>query len=130
MSLAKLLASIERDGDERPERKSPPDVLCVTLREVFERYAAPCPFKPGDLVTTIKGANLRGAGEPHMVLDVLDRPTPNFAAAEGAMDTSSCNFGQKRDMRLLCESEGRLTAFWVESWQFEPYALPTEQNAA
>lgn len=125
MSIARLLAGMEdHDHDERSARATPPDVLCVTLREIAARYAQPCPFKAGDLVTPRSGSDNRGKGAPHVVLEVLDRPVPDFSCTDPGESTNN-SYGARRDMRVVCETRpGSISAFWVESYQFEPYADP------
>lgn len=122
-----MLASASRrhGGDLEDEApKSPPDVLCATLREVAERYVAPCPFKPGDLVTQRKGYNLKGNGEPGVVVEVASDPIRNFVCAEDQTDIASMAFGSKLDVRVACERSGNIIAHWQESWCLEPYTGP------
>lgn len=51
-----------------------PEAQIATLREAMARYAAPCPFVPGDLVTPREGYGYTDAGLPHIVLEVLAEP--------------------------------------------------------
>lgn len=125
MSLAKLFAEMDRAAaSEEDTRSTPPDALCVTLREVATAYAAPCSFKAGDLVTPRQHYGTRGAGEPHIVLEVIKRPEPDFHTASKPGETHSCAYGGRRDVRVACETRGDITPFWMESWILEPYRGP------
>lgn len=97
-----------------------PEAVIAELRSDYARYGKN-PFKPGDLVTPIKGRNNRGAGEPHIVLEVLDTPVYTFAQADNPTATCSSSYGRRIDMRALCHVQGSYVPFWFESWEFEPY---------
>lgn len=120
--LQRAAQSSRDDSDDRAS--SPPDVLCITLSEIAQRYAAPCPFKPGDLVTPRKGYNKKGAGQPHIVLEVFEEPVRTFDTTEDMADTGSPFFGAKLDMRIACEVSGVIMAYCTESWNMEPYTGP------
>lgn len=124
-ALLRMLAEMDGDSDKAPDhRATPPDALCITLREIAAAYAAPCPFKAGDIVTPRRNYNIKGAGEPHVVLEVITRPDPNFGAAKSPVETSSHAYGARRDVRIACENGGHIAAFWMESWTLEPYRGP------
>lgn len=132
IELSEILSAAARQRDTRPEpRKSPPDVLCTTLRETAARYVGPCPFKPGDLVTPRASSPHTGAGLPHVVLEVAETPIRNTQGTKG--DVVSHLFGSRLDVRVACEEQGSIVAFWQESWSLEPYTGPgsePEQQAA
>ena len=67
-------AQMENDDTEDSPARPLAEALVETLRGAAARYAAPCPFKPGDLVTPRRGYNLKDSGEPHIVLEVFDPP--------------------------------------------------------
>lgn len=106
-----------------------PEAVVHELRGLCQRYAAGCPFKPGDLVTPRPGYNKRGAGDPHIVLEVADSPHRNFVPCEDQSDTSSAHFGARLDVRVGASMGGDYVAFWAESWVLEPYAGPTDVAA-
>lgn len=106
------------DGDEGESPRPLPEAQIEVLREINERYQAGCPFKTGDLVTPRDGYNLRQAGEPHIVIQVLVEPAQNFADAS---ESGSHRFARRIDMRVASLAQGEYTAHWVESWTFEAY---------
>lgn len=132
IELSELLSAAARQREARPEpHKSPPDVLCTTLRETAARYTGPCPFKPGDLVTPRASSPYTGAGSPHIVLEVAETPIRNTQGQKG--DLVSHLFGSRLDVRVACEEQGAIVAFLQESWSLEPYTGPgsePEQKAA
>lgn len=120
IELSEILSAASRQRDTRPEpRKSPPDVLCTTLRETAARYIGPCPFKPGDLVTPRVSSPYTGAGSPHIVLEVAETPIRNIDG--GKSGVVSHLFGSRLDVRVACEEQGVIVAFWQESWHLETY---------
>jgi len=128
-----LRAAAQQSRADQEARKSPPDVLCTTLRELTDRYTAPCPFKVGDLVTPRADSDYVGEGEPQVVLEVLETPIRNFVTHDSKDSVHSQAFGLRLDVRVGCEADGCLVAFWKESWKLEPYTGPgsePEQKAA
>jgi hypothetical protein len=96
------------------------------LVAMFETYAAGCKFMPGELITPRGDSNLDGAGLPHIVLDVVERPRPQMTG-----DPNEAGFGARIDLRYarvvtLPDGEAVVVAFWEESWKFEPYDAPAE----
>lgn len=120
ISLADLLAASKAAGETNAALPLP-EVQIATLRETFARYSAPCPFKPGDLVTPRKGCGYKDAGVPHIVLEVAENPIRVFDI-NTAVRSCSTDFGERLDIRVVshCKS-GDLVAFWQESWRLEPY---------
>lgn len=132
MSLEFLLSGVSSGAGrarepEKPE--SPPEVLCATLRETLASFSAGCPFKPGDLVTPRANSDLRGAGRPQIVLEVLATPVRNFHVVEDQNDVASAAFGSRIDVRIARESHGEIVANWTESWKLEPYYGPGSEPA-
>lgn len=115
------LDALLRQQNAEPVALPLPEAQIATLKEACERYAAPCPFKVGDIVTPRKGYSTRGVGVPHVVLEVLAEPLQLMKADPRVM-SMNC-FGRRIDMRVLChgETDGELAAYWVESWEYEPY---------
>lgn len=123
MSLAALLASMDQEtGTARP--KPLPEATCATLREVAARYARTNPFKAGDLVTPCAAGDMKNAGEPHIVLEVRDRPEPNFAIGSPTNNA----YGQRCDVRVAGAYSAGVASFWAESWQFETYREPVRET--
>ncbi|RWX72560.1 hypothetical protein [Mesorhizobium sp. M2A.F.Ca.ET.039.01.1.1] len=102
-----------------------PEAQIATLREAFERYTNPCPFKPGDIVTPRKGFGYADAGEPHIVLEVAEKPIRNFEAPADVSNIYSSAFGSRVDFRVASLTDGRgetaIVAYWQESWRHELY---------
>lgn len=102
------------------------------LRNLQKRYAetaVKCPFVPGDLVTPMEHTNLVGAGEPCIVIDVLDVPKWSFSG-----EATNTAYGRRMDIRILRVGESADTydviPFWAESWAYEPYVLKAERDEA
>ncbi|KMO34283.1 hypothetical protein [Methylobacterium aquaticum] len=125
MDLGEMLeaASRGRSRGERNHRATSPEVLCVTLKEIEQRYRIGCQFKPGDLVTPRPGYTYDGEGAPHVVLDVLAKPVMQLDLDDPSK-TASNSYGRRIDMRVACEHAGIIAGFWVESWCFEKYTGP------
>ena len=123
MSLARMLREIDLDRDEdedEDEGNRPlPEATVNDLRIAFANYGA-CNFKPGDLVTPRRGYNVKGAGEPHIVLEVPEAPVFVTSVSE-PNDIGSHAFGHRCNMRVACRMGQKIAAFWVESYAFETY---------
>lgn len=93
----------------------------ATLREAFERYSAPCPFRPGDIVSPRKGFGYRDEGTPHIVLEVAEVPYRPFEITQQVTPYSSA-YGIRLDVRVanFCKT-GDVDAFWQESWRLEAF---------
>ncbi|PZU87891.1 MAG: hypothetical protein DI527_18150 [Chelatococcus sp.] len=118
--LHQLLAQAR---DAQRERRAIPALADEMLVEAAARYAA-CrqfvPFRVGQLVTPRPDCAYKGAGDPHIVVEVLPMPKPAFAVAK----PGNHEFGHMVDMRVLCYAEQTIASFWVESWAFEPWHKP------
>lgn len=86
------------------------------LQEFLTRYQAPNPFKVGDLVTPRTDANMKAAGEPHVVVDLRD--VPIFSASD---DSSSCQYGRHLNVRTARFTTTGIVCFWGEHFDYEPY---------
>lgn len=119
MSLAELLSDLRSENDRQPVRLPTAEAQIMELKALQARYAAPCPFASGDLVTPRANAGCHGAGLPHIVLEI-GRP----AEAPEAENVASNGYGRKIDMRVAAYSErhGVISSHWVESFDFEPYS--------
>lgn len=98
------------------------EVQVTTLKEVYDRYSAPCPFSDSDIVTPRKGYGMMGEGLPHVVLETGNPPMSQTWPSDPS-ETASNSFGTRLDMRVASFSErtGGIDAWWVESWKFETY---------
>lgn len=118
--LEELLRERSRQSDD--VELPLPEAQIATLREVRARFAAGCTFKPGDIVTPRKGYCLKGAGVPHIVLEV-GAPPPPPAWPSVPSDTGSSRFGARLDMRIAAhDGDGDISTWWVESWALEACA--------
>lgn len=119
--LARLLSEHQKEDDEGEAKNPCPEAQVMTLKEVAEDYfKGPGRFKVGDLVTPRPGTNIKGAGEPAIVVEVNPDAKPNFQRNESDSDGSP-RFGAKYDVRLLRFLNGTLLSYWEESWQLVPY---------
>lgn len=126
--IAINLGDLMRDamGKQEKERgqKSRPidEAQVMELEALYARYIAPCPFKPGDLVTPRPNSNYTDNGIPHIVLEVAEQPIRLFHAND-PHDISAHSFGPRLDVRVAIIADGeRMVAFWQESWQLEAWA--------
>lgn len=109
------------DDDDPPERNQPlPEAQIMTLRELYAGYRDPERFKPGDIVVRKKVAGGPYQGQPCLVLEINKHAEPFFALTE-ASGPSSNVFGQRHDVRILMLSRGYATAYWIESFEIEPW---------
>lgn len=117
-----LTLDLGRASGASSESKRPiPEAQVATLIEAFQRYAASCPFNPGDLVTPRKGHGYSDAGLPHIVLEVAEEPHRTFTPTSSMPVYASC-FGCRLDVRVAnFTSAGEIVTFWQESWCLEPY---------
>lgn len=121
--LLRMLRGGDEDGDGGPAARALPEADVATLREIAERYARPCPFNPGDIITPLPG-QYNNAGEPHVVLEVAEFPIRNFDEG-GHTSAFSNSFGARLDIRVALidyrHGEGRVECYWQESWRHEPW---------
>lgn len=93
------------------------DAQVMRLKEYAERYDEPCPYKVGDIVTPRSDVCLRGAGNPHVVLEVRKTPIHNFTDRPGTID-----YGTRHDMRVaFFVDNDDIVTLWQESHMYEPY---------
>jgi len=116
--LEMLARSMSEDDDGAPPRPLP-EAQIATLQEMLALYAAPPPFRAGDIVTPRRGGAVRGAGDPHIVLEVS-----SDASCQWGHEAGSNMWGARPNVRIGCLSgaKGTLSAFWVEHWQLEAYS--------
>lgn len=124
LTLAELMRATQGEAEEKEAGRPLPEAQVATLIEEFERYAAACPFKPGDIITPRATSSYRDRGVPHIVLEVAETPIRVFDAGDDLGDIHSTAFGQRLDIRVGVLSEGYLVTFWQESWRHERYTGP------
>lgn len=94
------------------------DAQIMRLKEFADRYNDPCPFKTGDIITPRPDVCLRGAGNPHVVLEVRKTPIHNFTDARpGTID-----YGTRHDIRVafFVDNDDMVT-LWQESHMYEEW---------
>lgn len=123
MSMEQLMAMLGEETRSKPREpmtETQRAAVVMDLREIAERYNAPCPFKAGDLVTPRSDSNLKGVGEPHIVIEVASEPI-RFLPSNEVHDIGSMHFGARLDIRTATKVDGTVVCHWGESFSFEPY---------
>lgn len=130
--MAQMMRRLSGGGRSRQPKLSEAD-LVAKLQLLSERYSLPTSqrLKVGDLVPPTKGLTMRGAGEPHLIVEIVDA-SPRGAAIDTAVMSGSADvhagsnaFGQSMDVGVLAPGgEGtHVGMWWVESWQLEPWTV-------
>lgn len=113
-----------KDEDEDEEvSKISPEVKIMELQQYFEHYVDRKRFKPGDVITPKKSSPLKGAGQPCVVVEVLDEPVFNDRVND-PLDASSHMFGAKFDIRVATyheASNSSIVFFMAESPYYEEW---------
>lgn len=124
-----LIKSIEDLEKKRPKEHTWPAVEAqlAELERLRAAYAAgPAPYAVGDYVTPRAGVNLRGGGQPHLVVEV--RRTAD-ALRRCDAEISDADFAGALTLRMG-RYNGRYGAcFWVEAWQVEPWHRGRAEDA-
>lgn len=94
----------------------PLDRQIAALQQMSERAGAPCPFKRGDLVTVRPGMDVKGAGKPHVVIEVLDTPVIDLDSEPG-----SNRFLGRYTMRVAHYCGETMTQHAVDHTAFEAW---------
>lgn len=106
----------EMAADDEPAAPLP-EAQIDELRRMFAHYQEGVSrFDVGQLVTPMAASDMKGAGVPHLIVEKNSTAEPAFDG-----DPGSNRYGRRCDMRVLCWLGGSYSAYWVESWQFEPY---------
>jgi len=124
--LLQLLSGAKPFGLGAGRAKRPIEQDIATLKAVAERYTAPNPFKPGDLVTPRADSPLKNVGRPYVVLELAETINTHLPMVD-PHHVDHIRFGAKLDIRVasVCDCpHGEVTAYWEEGWMFEPYAPP------
>lgn len=123
-----LLDRLLEDDGPPPKLSILPEAAIERLREAHAVYGVQR-FHPGDLVTPRADGPLRGAGDPHLVLETNYGAEPTWMA-RSISDLGSNRYGNRLDLRCLSLTQERdgtqtLTAHWNEAWLFVPWEAPT-----
>ena len=113
-NLDALLALMASKGDNTPAIL--PEAAVMRLREAAAIQANPPRFAVGDLVTPRMGMNVRGHGEPHIVVEVNHEASPVF--------TGNCrgdSYGNRPQCRIMSIMQGEVACHWLEAYRLEPY---------
>jgi hypothetical protein len=86
----------------------------AALKEKARRIGEPCPFKPGDLVTVSPRMDVRGRGQPHIVVEVLAEPV-----VDTKPDGGSNQFLRRYTMRVAHFVGEDVTVHAVDHSAFE-----------
>lgn len=124
--FARALAMSLDENNKNPD--IPIEGKLENMRERCARYQRwlvhGCAFKPGELVTPVKGCKYSDHGEPHIVLEVRERaPEPLMSIG----DAGSSSFGSRLDVRVLFRTrDDHYPMFWMESVELEPWTPPNQ----
>jgi hypothetical protein len=86
-SLVEALFSSLGGSDDKSDEAGPSHSLegCLAaLHDRAQRSIAPCLFEPGDMVTVLPGSDVKGAGQPHVVVEVFAAPFIDQRAESGS----------------------------------------------
>ena len=108
--------SAENAGDEG-QLDLPLETCLAILRDHAHRMQQPCPFTAGDLVTVRAHSDVKGAGKPHIVVEVLAEPVVDMKAEAG-----SNQFLRKYTMRVCHYHGDSLTVHAVDHSCFEAWS--------
>ena len=92
------------------------DACLSALRDQASRMIAPCPFKAGDIVTVRAASDVKGAGNPHVVVEVLPE-----AVVDRRAEAGSNQFLRHYTMRVCHFHGDSLTVHAVDHSCFEPW---------
>lgn len=131
--MMRMMGGGERPAD-LPELSVEEKVALLKSTAEIYRMGACTRFKIGDIVTPTDRAILKGRGEPHVVVEarvVADSDDPILAAnSPQKVGIGDDDFGAILDLRVVrLAPNGRLVAWWVEGWKFEPWTAPVAKAA-
>ena len=119
--LSSVVSGTSRPGREESRTTLSLEECIVALKDKAERMSQPCPFKVGELVTARHDADVKGAGQPHIVVEVFPEPVTDPTAESG-----SNQFLRKYNMRVAHFYGNDMTVHAVDCSCFEPW---TETHA-
>ncbi|MGN6539145.1 MAG: hypothetical protein ACTHKQ_25890 [Mesorhizobium sp.] len=113
-ALAQFLAEIGDDDDSRGEGL--PEAQIERLKEVAARIAAGNKFKVGDIVTVRKDAPVKGAGKPHLIIEI-DKDAPRYQGTVG-----NWPFAVRHDVILISVVGDSIAPHAVPFWALEAFS--------
>jgi hypothetical protein len=117
-SLSSMLAGIS-GGSRREKSSTTPrslDAVTAALRGTADRMSAPNPFRVGDIVTIRPDADVKGRGEPHVVVEIIDPPVVNDRSEPG-----SNNYLRRFDLRVAHYIGDSQTIHAIDHSVLEPW---------
>jgi hypothetical protein len=131
MDMLLEAAGEEHRGGGEPETLTGTklEATLLDLHGIKDAMQTPCPYKVGDVVTPKTGANTRGVGLPHVVVEVLDPPMRRQLSEES---TGSPDEAELIDVRVATVSARDLETrivYAMGSWKLEPWVHPDEAAA-
>jgi hypothetical protein len=124
--LEKIFAALRENNENDDEGLSSlgKGAKAELLMADYEHYVSPCPFKPGDIITPKKHHNLRGAGDPNVVMEVFERPKCADAVLGMVIKGEPHTRAWSPNMRIINVAGGQVMSFYEESYNYEPYTGP------
>jgi hypothetical protein len=117
-SLSSLLGGIGGGRRARSTRSNRSlEALIAELHDTARRYAAPSPFRVGDLVTVRADSDTKGQGEPHVVVEIIDPPVVSDRAEAG-----SNQFLRKFDLKVAHFAGEHQTIHAIDSVVLEAWS--------
>ena len=107
-------------GKPKPSSSILPEAMLARIKEAYgwyERAKRMNPFNEGDIVMPREGVNVRGAGKPHIVVEVFDRKLQTNDVEGGS--SGALRFIDMRVMTM--EGSEDVVCYPTESWQYEEY---------
>lgn len=114
-ALARMFAEMESDeADAKSEGL--PEAQIERIMEAAARIAAGNIFRIGDLVTIRKDAPIRGAGKPHLVINI-DLDAPLYQGEMGGW-----SHAVRHDVTVLSIHGDHVVPHLVPFWMLEAYS--------
>ena len=104
------------NGGRDDDTRLPLETCIQELQNQARRMREPCPFRAGDIVTVRAGTDVKGAGKPHVVAEVLAEPVTDTKAEAG-----SNQYLRQYSMRVCHYHGDSLTVHAVDHSGFEPW---------
>lgn len=114
-ALTEFLAGIGDDEDYDGRGEGLPEAQIERLKEVARRIAAGNTFKVGDLVTARKDAPVKGAGKPHLIIEI-DNDAPLYQGMVG-----NWPFAVRHDVIMISVAGEDIVPHVAPFWMLEAY---------
>lgn len=115
-ALARMLAELGDNDDDHIRNEGLPEAQIERLKEMAARIAAGNQFKTGDVVTMRKDAPLKGAGKPHVVIELCP-DAPLHGGKEGNWTN-----GARFDVIVISVQGDNIVPHAVPFWALEAYS--------